>query len=144
VDRIAVIGEVLWDIFPDSRRLGGAPLNFAVNARRLGHEPLLVSAVGNDKLGEEAVARIAALGLDTQMVGVSNRRETGTARVEFGESEHPKFTIVRPAAYDDVQLRARKAGRRCCGFWRRFPGRAASTTSTCARATTRLRWWPNC
>jgi fructokinase len=104
VDRIAVIGEVLWDIFPDSARLGGAPLNFAANARRLGREPLLVSAVGNDKPGEEAVARIAALGLDVSMVGVSGRLGTGTARVEFDDSEHPRFTIVRPAAYDDVQL----------------------------------------
>jgi fructokinase len=102
--RIAVIGEVLWDVFPDSTRLGGAPLNFAAHARRLGHEPLLVSAVGNDKLGAEALARIAALGLDTTMIDVSRHLETGTARVDLGDGEHPAFTIVRPAAYDDVRL----------------------------------------
>jgi fructokinase len=102
--RIAVIGEVLWDVFPDSTLLGGAPLNFAAHTERLGHEAMLISAVGKDKLGEDTLARIAALGIDTSMIGVSNHWKTGTARVELGNGEHPRFTIVRPAAYDDVHL----------------------------------------
>jgi fructokinase len=100
--RIAVIGEVLWDVFPDSTSLGGAPLNFAAHARRLGNEIALISAVGSDDLGRKTLARISGLGLDTGMVGVSCRWETGTARIMLGPDGEAEFTIVRPAAYDDI------------------------------------------
>lgn len=63
---VAVLGEVLWDLFDHSRRLGGAPLNFAAHAARLGHSALLMSAVGNDSLGEEAAEAIQAIGLTTR------------------------------------------------------------------------------
>jgi len=51
---LVAVGEVLWDVFPDSVRLGGAPLNFAVHAARLGLNPILISAVGAEDLGEKA------------------------------------------------------------------------------------------
>ena len=102
--RIAVIGEVLWDVFPDAIRLGGAPLNFAAHARRLGYEVQLISAVGDDEFGQKARSRIAGLGLETEMLGVSASLETGTAQVHLGPDGHTEFTIVRPAAYDDVTL----------------------------------------
>ena len=47
--RVMLVGEVLWDRFPDSARLGGAPLNVAVHLKRLRHNPLLVSAVGLER-----------------------------------------------------------------------------------------------
>ena len=50
---LVVIGEVLWDVFPDSARLGGAPLNFAVHALRLGLYPLLISALAGMNSAEE-------------------------------------------------------------------------------------------
>lgn len=102
--KIAVIGEVLWDVFPDATRLGGAPLNFAVHARRLGYEVQLISAIGDDELGHKARARITGMGLETEFLGVSGHLATGTACVELGADEQPEFTIVRPAAYDDVTL----------------------------------------
>jgi fructokinase len=101
--KIAVIGEIIWDVFPDATFLGGAPLNFAVHTRRLGNEVVLVSAVGRDDLGREARSRIVGMGLDTSMIGVSPL-ETGTARVDLGPDGEPEFTIVRPAAYDDLNL----------------------------------------
>src|SRR2546426_10804874 len=75
---LVVIGEVLWDVFPDSARLGGAPLNFAVHALRLGLDPLLITALGRDELGERASAGIAALDLDARMGVRSTKRKTGT------------------------------------------------------------------
>jgi fructokinase len=104
VARIAVIGEVLWDVFPDATHLGGAPLNFAVHARRLGYEVQLISAVGDDDLGRQAESRITEMGLETEMLGVSSRFETGTAHVRLGPGGQADFTIERPAAYDDVTL----------------------------------------
>lgn len=102
--RALVVGEVLWDLFPDSVRLGGAPLNFAVHLARLGHAPLLVSAVGTDRLGDDARAAIARLGLDTTALQSTARFGTGTARVRLEPDEQTSFAIERPAAYDAIEL----------------------------------------
>ena len=100
---VAAVGEVLWDIFPNSTRLGGAPLNFGVHARRLGHPVYIVSAVGPDDRGMQAANEIAALDLDTTFLQTSATLPTGTATVEFS-AERNSFTIHRPAAYDGMQL----------------------------------------
>src|SRR5438874_13433202 len=100
---LVVIGEVLWDVFPDSASLGGAPLNFAVHALRLGLSPMLISALGRDELGERAAREIAALGLDARMLTWSANRNTGTASVLLDDGGQPggqpAFRIARPAAY---------------------------------------------
>jgi len=101
---IVVLGEVLWDIFAESACLGGAPLNFAVNARRLGYSPILISAVGKDALGERAARSIRDLGLDVDMLRSSSRWKTGTATVKIDACGQPTFRIERPAAYDDVRI----------------------------------------
>ena len=101
---IVVLGEVLWDLFEDSRRLGGAPLNFAAHAGRLGQNAALISAVGADLLGEEAAQEIAALGLGTAFLQQSTRFATGTARVQLGPGGRTSFVIERPAAYDAIAL----------------------------------------
>jgi fructokinase len=102
--RALVVGEVLWDVFPDAMRLGGAPLNFAVHLRRLGHAPRIVSAVGRDALGKTAAAEITSLGLDTTFLQSSDDYRTGTASVSLGSGDSTSFAIERPAAYDAVQI----------------------------------------
>ncbi len=102
---ILVVGEVLWDIFEHSTALGGAPLNFAAHAKRLGYDPLLMSAVGADCLGKAALQEIAGLGVDTSFLQTSRRYPTGTARVELGTGDQTRFVIGRPAAYDALGLR---------------------------------------
>jgi len=102
---VLVLGEVLWDMFEHSSALGGAPLNFAAHARRLGHNPLLISAVGADSLGNAARQEIASLGLDTFLLQTTSRFPTGTARVELGPEDRTRFVIERPAAYDGICLR---------------------------------------
>ncbi len=102
---ILVVGEVLWDMFEHSTALGGAPLNFAAHAKRLGYNPLLISAVGADSLGDAARQEIAALGLDASFLQTTGRFPTGIARVELGPEDRTRFVIERPAAYDAVRLR---------------------------------------
>jgi fructokinase len=102
---ILVVGEVLWDMFEHSTALGGAPLNFAAHAKRLGYNPLLISAVGADSRGDAARREIAALDLDTSSLQTSRRYPTGTARVELGPGDRTRFVIERPAAYDAICLR---------------------------------------
>ena len=103
---IVSIGEILWDVFPDSERLGGAPFNFAVHAQRLGHEVIFLSAVGEDERGRRAREKAAALGLRTDFIQVAPGMATGTVSVRLDGSGHPDFTIHRPAAYDAVRLAA--------------------------------------
>jgi fructokinase len=102
--RPLVLGEVLWDVFSDSTRLGGAPLNFAAHARRMGHTPLLFSAVGNDDLGRQAVREIQSLGLDTSLLQRTERFPTGCAGVSLDALGEAAFRIERPAAYDALIL----------------------------------------
>jgi fructokinase len=102
---LLVLGEVLWDMFEHSTALGGAPLNFAAQAKRLGFNPLLISAVGADSLGNVARREIAGLGLETSFLQTTRRFPTGTARVELGPGDRTRFVIERPAAYDAIALR---------------------------------------
>jgi fructokinase len=101
---ILSIGEILWDVFPDTERLGGAPFNFAVHAHRLGHRVIFLSAVGDDERGRIAAGRAGALGLTTEFIQVAAGQPTGSVRVRLDAEGHPDFTIHRPAAYDCLRL----------------------------------------
>jgi len=101
-----VVGEVLWDVFPESVRLGGAPLNFAAHVARLGHDAILISGLGNDELGDRASKEIAELGLPADRLCKSARYKTGTALVTLDKEGQASFRIERPAAYDDIWLNA--------------------------------------
>jgi fructokinase len=96
------IGEVLWDIFSDKERLGGATLNFCANLQRLGNTVTLLSAVGRDSRGALALKRMQELGLDTSGVRIVDRSPTGVAVVGTTEAGEPTFIIPRPAAFDLV------------------------------------------
>ena len=101
---VVAVGEVLWDIFPHSSRLGGAPLNFGAHAKRLGHDVCLISAVGADDLGRQAAERIAALQIDTAFLQATPELPTGTATVELIPGDKTIFNIHRPAAYDAIHI----------------------------------------
>ena len=103
--RIVSIGEILWDVIGPSEYLGGAPLNFAAHARKLGHEVYLVSGVGEDERGRRALAAIERLGLAREFVQVVPGRSTGTAEVELDPSGKPMFRIWRNAGIDPKQDR---------------------------------------
>ena len=102
--RIVSIGEVLWDVFDDSEKLGGAPFNFAVHASRLGHEVTFVSAVGDDDRGHAVLRRAGELGLGSDFIQVAAGAATGTVLVRLDSAGQPDFTICRPAAYDALRL----------------------------------------
>ena len=108
---ILSIGEILWDVFPDSVRLGGAPFNFAVHAHRLGHHVIFVSAVGDDEQGRVALSRAGALGLSTEFIQVACGHATGSVTVQLSTEGQPDFTIHRPAAYDRLILDGAKLQR---------------------------------
>jgi fructokinase len=102
--RIVSIGEILWDVFPDSEHLGGAPFNFAWNANQLGHDVRFVSAVGTDVRGRRALDQMQRLGLSNEFVQSTPEAPTGEVTVEFTFAGEPAYTIHRPAAYDLLEF----------------------------------------
>jgi fructokinase len=110
---IISIGEVLWDIFGDAEHLGGAALNFAVHAKRLGHSVSFISAVGDDARGRRVLEEMDALGLPKRFVSLTKDYPTGIVSVRLDASGQPHFTIHRPAAYDFPKLSAGDLGTLC-------------------------------
>lgn len=102
--KIISIGEVLWDVIGENQHLGGAPLNFAAHAKKLGHEVYFVSAVGCDERGNWALERMTQMGLSIRFVRRVKEYPTGIASVSLNAERQPSFHIHRPAAYDFPQL----------------------------------------
>ena len=96
------LGEVLWDLLPDGKQLGGAPANFAYHARQLGADGVVASCVGEDDLGRELLARLTALGLATGYVTVDPNHPTGTVGVTLDAHGKPAYVIHAPVAWDFI------------------------------------------
>ena len=94
------LGEVLWDLLPAGKQLGGAPANFAYHAHALGAEALVVSRVGNDPLGREILDRLHRLGLRTDGITTDPSAPTGTVSVALDAHGTPTFTIHENVAWD--------------------------------------------
>jgi fructokinase len=104
------IGEVLWDLLPGGRQLGGAPANFAYHAGALGAEARIVSRVGCDDAGRELIRRLEQLGIPADCVEEDPAAPTGTVSVEVAADGQPQFTIHENVAWDRISGEA--AGRR--------------------------------
>lgn len=94
------IGEALWDVFPDGKKIGGAPANFAFHASQFGLDSCAVSAIGNDELGEEIVKTFEESGLDFILEKVDY--PTGTVQVELDEAGVPSYIITENVAWDNI------------------------------------------
>jgi len=100
--RPLVFGEVLYDSFPDgSVVLGGAPFNVAWHLRGFGLNPLFISRVGDDELGERIIAAMSEWGMDTRGVQRDPGHPTGRVVVSIRNNE-PSFEIVPEQAYDFI------------------------------------------
>jgi fructokinase len=103
-DRLVVgLGELIWDLFPEGRRLGGAPSNFAYVSHLLGGEAAVASRVGRDALGVEAVERLGRAGLSTRFVQFDDEHPTGTVGVVIGEEGEPQFNVNENSAWDYLE-----------------------------------------
>ncbi len=99
---VAGIGEVLWDQLPQGDVLGGAPANVAYHAGQLGAQSYIISAVGNDKPGDEIIARLKPKGINL-LIGRAGY-PTGTVKVTVDEKGVPDFVITRDVAWDYIEL----------------------------------------
>ena len=101
---VVSFGEILWDILPTCKVIGGAPFNFAFRVNSLGDRGLIISRLGRDKLGRKAFDSVSALGLDTTYLQWDTAYPTGTVQVSFDRENRPDYLIVPRVAYDQIEI----------------------------------------
>lgn len=111
------IGEILWDVFPTGKALGGAPANFAYHATRLGAEGWAISAIGSDELGDEILDVVKQKNLKN-IIAVTDK-PTGTVQVTLDENGVPSYDITKDVAWDNIP------------FTEEMKALAARTTAVC-------------
>lgn len=100
--KLTVFGEILWDIFGDEKKIGGAPFNFGAHCAKLGFDVDVISAVGNDTLGIDAINAAKELGVNTENIQAVDY-ETGHCLVTLNNGT-PSYNLVQNVAYDNIPL----------------------------------------
>jgi len=102
-NKIICFGEILWDIFPAGKMLGGAPFNIAASIHDLGGNVQLISRVGKDSLGNEIIENIKAKGLSIKFIQSDNFHSTGRVLVALDKNGIAKYEIAQDAAWDFIE-----------------------------------------
>lgn len=97
------LGELIWDLLPAGRRLGGAPTNFAYVSRLLGDEAFVASRVGRDELGREALDFLRGASVSTRYVQFDETHPTGTVGVVIGDGGEADFSVNENSAWDYLE-----------------------------------------
>lgn len=104
-DVVVGMGEALWDVLPEGKKIGGAPANFAYHVSQFGLPSRVVSAVGNDPLGREIVENFTSKGLNHLIEEVPY--PTGTVQIEIDPAGVPQYDIKENVAWDNIPYTAR-------------------------------------
>ncbi len=99
---ILCFGEILWDVYPAHRVIGGASLNFAGHCALGGLDSYLYSAVGKDELGDAAYGELARLGIHSEFV-LQSAHATGQCLVTLDENAIPSYRVLTDTAYDNIE-----------------------------------------
>ena len=99
------MGEALWDVLPEGKKIGGAPANFAYHVSQFGLPSCVVSAIGNDPLGHEIIENFTSKGLTHQIETVPY--PTGTVQVEIDQAGVPQYEIKENVAWDNIPYTAK-------------------------------------
>ncbi len=108
---IISLGEVLWDLFPRGERFGGAPANFACHAAIQGADVTMVSVVGDDRNGHDAIGILGGYGIDVSLIQIIPDAPTGTVGVALDNNGKPTFTIHQGSAWDRLAWNDQLASR---------------------------------
>lgn len=97
------LGELLWDVLPEGKQLGGAPANFSVMSARLGNRAVIASRLGEDALGREARSYLAGLPADLGSIQKDGKQPTGSVTVTLKEGQ-AEYVIHEPVAWDFLEF----------------------------------------
>jgi fructokinase len=135
------LGELLWDLLPAGKQLGGAPANFAYITSLLGDAGIAASRLGQDDLGTQAIRRLNDLGLPTDYIQKDADHPTGTVQIEVDAAGQPRFEISEAVAWDFLewtpqwQRLAQQADAVCFGSLAQRSAQSRSTILSFVRAT---------
>lgn len=104
--RVVAVGEIIWDLLPQGKQFGGAPANFICHAKSLRADAHLISRVGTDDLGREALEWFSGRGFDTTTLQRDEKYPTGTATVSLAKDGQATFTITTNVAWDYLEVSA--------------------------------------
>ena len=96
-------GEILWDIFPDYKVIGGAPLNLILRMKSFGHNCNIISNVGNDKNGNDILKYLSINKISIDTISVSKKYPTGLVDIKFENKSDVKYSIKYPVAWDFIK-----------------------------------------
>ena len=101
---ILVIGEILFDVFPNYRRLGGAPFNFAYHLKNFGFDVRFISRIGIDDAGKEILHKLELARFNLDDIQVDDDHQTGSVNVQLDKGGAPQFDIIPDVAYDYIEF----------------------------------------
>ena len=104
MNRITSFGEVLFDVYPDGRKLGGAPFNFIYHVKKLTDKGNLISRISNDIFGDEIFWFMRSNYMLTRFIQIDIDHPTGTAYANLDEDKIPHWKISSNCAYDFIEL----------------------------------------
>ena len=100
--KLLSFGEILWDVYPDNKKIGGAPLNFAAHFSKQGGDAYMLSSVGDDELGSLALDSVKSFGIKTDYINISEK-ETGKCLVTLDENQIPSYNLLDGVAWDYIE-----------------------------------------
>lgn len=103
-NRVTAIGEILWDVYPEKKRLGGAPFNFIYHVWKLTGSAEFISNVGNDEYGKEILDFLKRKNFPTKYITIDNLHPTGNVKVKLNEDRTPRFEISKECCYDYLTI----------------------------------------
>lgn len=101
---VACFGEMLWDMLPEGKQPGGAPMNVAYHFHNLGVDAAFISRVGKDELGKELLDFLKQKDVPLHHVQIDSNVQTGIVNVELNNKGEASYEIVAPAAWDHIAL----------------------------------------
>ena len=104
--KIVAFGEVVWDILPNGKVLGGTPLNLVFRCNSFKEQGFLLSRVGDDDLGNEAIDKLKELGISDENVQLDTEFPTGTVHISFENNYDPRYIVTPDVAFDHIEFSA--------------------------------------
>jgi len=102
--KIVAFGEVVWDILPNGKVLGGTPLNLVYHCNSFSEQGFLLSRVGDDDLGNEAIEKLRELGISDDNVQSDTEFPTGTVHISFENNYEPRYIVTPDVAFDHIEF----------------------------------------
>ncbi|QGY45098.1 hypothetical protein GM418_15900 [Maribellus comscasis] len=131
--KIVAFGEIVWDLLPNGKVLGGTPSNMVFRSNSFGEEGYLLSRVGDDKLGHAALNKLKELGISDENVQMDSAFPTGTVNITFDEKGDPRYNVTLDVAFDHIEFSAEalKLARNAdCLFYGLLPQRFGLSKNT--------------